>query len=280
MKRLIKKLSHIIPDKLYIKLKYRMRMGKFPDLKNPKTFNEKLQWLKLYDRKPIYTTMVDKYEVKKYVADLIGEEYVIPLLGVWDKFDDIDFDALPERFVLKCTHDSGGLVIFRDKKALDINKVKTKLNNSLKNNYFYHTREWPYKNVNPKIIAEKYLENDSGEELKDFKFFCFNGEPKIMYISNDIGSDPRTDFFDMDFNHLDLHFKDPNADVLPQKPVQFEKMKELAAILSKDIPHVRVDFYESNGNIYFGEFTFFHSGGMFDITPSEWKIILGEWIKI
>lgn len=284
-KTIIKKLISkgalgFLSDKCYLSLYYKVKLGKKLNLTNPKTFTEKLQWLKLYDRKPIYTTMVDKYEAKKYVADIIGEKHVIRLLGVWEKFEDIDFELLPERFVLKCTHDSGGLVICRDKRTFDMSIAKKKINKSLKRNYFLVGREWPYKNVHPRIIAEEYIENTSGEELKDYKFFCFNGVPKIMYIANDIGADPRTDFFDMDFNHLDLHFKDPNADVCPSKPAQFEKMKELAVVLSKGIPQVRVDFYESNGEIFFGEFTFFHSGGFFDVHPDEWSERIGDWIEL
>ena len=267
-------------DEKYLKMVFYNRMKKKLDLENPRTFNEKLQWLKLYNRKPIYTTMVDKHEVKKLVAGIIGEEYIIPTLGVWDKFDDIDFNLLPDKFVLKTTHDSGGVIVCNEKTKFDFKKAKKKISKKIKNDFYMKYREWPYKNVKPRIIAEQYVANDSSEELKDYKFFCFNREPKIMYISNDIGTDPRTDFFDMDFNHLDLHFKDPNADICPSKPENFEKMKTLAKVLSTGIPHVRVDFYEVNGKIFFGEYTFFHSGGFFNIQPIEWSERIGSWIKL
>ena len=277
-----KGLLNWMSDKTFLKMSYRINMGKKLDLENPKTFNEKLQWLKLYDRKPIYTTMVDKYEVKKYVANLIGEEYIIPTLGVWDRFEDIDFDALPNQFVLKCTHDSGGLVICKDKSQLDIKYAKSKINKCLKRNFYWLGREWPYKNVKPRIIAEKLIQDSTCEtmELTDYKFYCFNGEPKFMYISKDVAKDPKTDFFDMEYNRLDMRMRDPNSDVPPSKPICFEKMIEISKILSKNIPHLRVDFYFSNKNIYVGELTFFHCGGFVSIKPDSWNKIIGGWLKL
>jgi len=283
MKNIIKKISHMLPDRLYIKLKFKMRMGKFPNLKNPRTFNEKLQWLKLYDRKPIYTTMVDKYEVKKYVADIIGEEYIIPTLGVWDKFEDIDFDSLPDQFVLKCTHDSGGLVICRDKSLFDKEIAKKKIEASLKTKYFYHTREWAYKNVKPRVIAEKYMEDEQTAELRDYKFFCFNGEVKALFVATERqkqGEEVKFDFFDTEYNHLPIKQGHPNAKIPPEKPETFEEMKKLASKLSENIPEVRVDFYEVDGKVYFGELTFFHFGGMVPFEPEEWDERFGEWIKL
>ena len=267
-------------DKTYIKTLYRLRMGRKLNLENPSTFNEKLQWLKLYDRKPVYTTMVDKYAVKQYIADLVGEEYVIPTLGVWDSFDEIDFDALPNQFVLKCTHDSGGLVICRDKAKLDKDAAKQTLEASLKRNYYWQAREWPYKDVKPRIIAEKYLEDSEDDALTDFKFFCFDGVPKVMYISKDKGKDPRTDFFDMDFNHLPIKARDPNADAPPKKPKGFDEMQRISAFLSQNIPHLRVDFFEVNSKVYLGELTFFHMSGLTEISPPEWNLKMGSWIQL
>ena len=237
VKKIVKKLTMVLPDSLYIRLKYFQHFKKFPNLRNPKTFNEKLQWLKLHDRNPEYTKMVDKYEAREYIKEKIGEEYLIPLLGVWDSFDEIDFDSLPQQFVLKCTHDSGGLVICKDKSKLDIESARKKINKSLKNNYYWQGREWPYKNVKPRIIAEKYMVDEETKRrtgiecLVDYKFFCFNGEPKIMYYSMDKAEDPRTDFFDMEYNHLKMRMKDPNSDEIPLKPQGFEEMKALARIL-------------------------------------------------
>ena len=272
--------SLLIPDKLYLKTYYSHCFKKKLDLKKPQTFNEKLQWLKLYDRKPIYTTMVDKYAVKKYVAARIGEEYIIPTLGVWDHFDDIDFDNLPNQFVLKCTHDSGGLVICKDKVSFDKKEAKRKIQNCLKRNYYLTGREWPYKNVPRKIIAEKYMEDETGQ-LRDYKFYCFNGEPKIIMINSDreIGK-TKADYFDMDFNWLDLKWGYEHALVKPSKPINFEKMKELAVVLSKNIPELRVDFYEVNNKIYFGELTFFDGSGFDKIEPKEWDKKIGAWIKL
>lgn len=430
-----------MPDKMYLQHLFAERMGYQMDFNNPKTFNEKLQWLKLHDRKPIYTVMVDKVAVKDYVRAKIGDKYIIPTLGVYSSFSDIDFTKLPNRFVLKCSHDSGSIVICKDKNSFDYEEARRILENGLKRNWYLLGREWPYKNVPPRIIAEQYLEDTSleglldyklmsfngkvkfvfvctrrntpeglhvtfydlewnilpftrtypreevpcrkpeslglmiqlaeqiskdvpfsridfyeinskpyfgeitfypgcgfekfepdsfdtniGEMLNlpddflkeedkcalptffggggrliddslrqyfiyenlhildkgliDYKFFCFNGEPKIMYISNDHSEDPRTDFFDMNFNHLPILVKDRNADVIPDKPIQFEEMREIARILSKGIPHLRVDFYLINSQVYFGEMTFFHNCGLIPVKPEEWNNKMGDWIDI
>lgn len=269
-----------LPDKQHLQILYWARLGKKLDLKNPRTFNEKLQWLKLYNRKPEYTTMVDKYAAKAYIASRIGEEYVIPALGVWDTFDQIDFEALPEQFVLKCTHDSGCFVLCRDKSRLDLAAAREKIEASLKRNYFYHGREWPYKDVKPRILAEAYVEDTADDALTDYKFYCFGGIPKIMYIAKDHGKEPYTDFFDMDFNHLPLVIKDPHAPLLPSRPERFGQMKALAEKLSQDIPFLRVDFYDVNGRIYVGELTFFDGSGFESIEPEEWNAILGSWISL
>lgn len=271
-----------INDETYLKIAYRIKMGKKLNLDSPVTFNEKLQWLKLYDRRPEYTTMVDKYEVKKWVSAKIGEEYIIPTLGVWDKFDDINFNKLPEQFVLKCTHDSGGLVICKDKRKFDQQKARKKIETCLKHNFFWGQREWPYKNVKPRIIAEPYMEDADTKDLRDYKIFTFNGQVKALFIATDRESKEETkfDFFDANFRHLAFTNGHPNANVQPKKPKTFEKMKELAAQLSKGIPQVRVDFYEVNGKIYFGEMTFFHWSGMVPFNPEKWDRIFGEWIEL
>ncbi len=269
-------------DSIQIKRGWYGRMSYKLNLRSPKSYNEKLQWLKLHDRRPQYTTMVDKYAVKKYVADTIGEKYIIPTLGVWDKFDDIDFNSLPDQFVLKCTHDSGGLVICKDKNNLDLIKAKAKIESSLHTDYYLSGREWPYKNVPRRIIAEKYMEDSKTGELRDYKFFCFNGVVKWLFIATDRQNreEPYFDFFDMDFNHLPMQHGHPNAPVLPEKPEKFELMKELATKLSQGIPHVRVDFYEVDGAVFFGELTFFHHGGWTPFMPEKWDYIFGEEIDL
>lgn len=270
-------------DEAYLKMRYWLSMGKKLNLANPQTFNEKLQWLKLYDRNPEYTRMVDKYEAKKYVADRIGEEYIIPTLGVWERFDEIDFDALPDQFVLKCTHDSGGLVICRDKKTLDKEKARKKIEASLKMNYFYSGREWPYKNVKPRIIAEQYMEDTATAELRDYKIFTFDGVAKALFIATERGSsteETKFDFFDTEFRHLPFTNGHPNAKVRPAKPETFDEMLRLAEKLSANIPHLRVDFYEVNGKAYFGELTFAHWSGMMPFEPAEWDETFGTWIKL
>lgn len=280
-------LGKIFPDTLaadafYLKLLFKNRMGKKLNLANPKTYNEKLQWLKLYNRDPRYTMLVDKYAVKKYVESILGKEYIIPTLGIWDRFDDIDFNSLPDQFVLKCTHDSGGLVICTDKSKLDIEKVKNKINHALRRKYYKNTREWPYKNVKPRIIAEQYMVDESGYELKDYKFFVFDGIMKAMYIATDRNAETETcfDFFDRDFNHLPFTNGHPNALHAIKKPDNFEEMIAVAEKLGKGFPQVRIDLYNVKGKIYFGEITFFHWSGMKPFQPEEWDYIFGGWIKL
>lgn len=266
----------------FLRRKYRFSMGRELDLDHPTAYTEKLQWLKLYDHQPVYTTMVDKYAVKAYVTDTIGAEYVVPLLGVWERAEDIDFDSLPQRFVLKTTHDSGGIVVCKDKAALDIPAAKKKLRFFLNRDYYSCNREWPYKNVKPRIIAEAYMEDPRQGELRDYKFFTFGGEPKVLYIAQGRGRGEPTvaDFFDMEFNHLPFSIDHDMAPVPPEKPVNFELMKELAAKLSQGTPQLRVDFYEVDGHVYFGEMTFFHCSGMAPFHPEEWDRIFGDWVTL
>ena len=276
-----------LPDKQYLCLMYWAMLHKKLDLKNPKTFNEKIQWLKINDRKPEYTVMVDKYAAKQYVADRIGEQYIIPTLGVWESFDDIDFESLPNQFVLKCTHDSGGLVVCKDKSKLDKTAAKEKIEKSLKRNYYWSGREWPYKNVPPRIIAEKYMtdsQETNGEELslKDYKFYCFDGTMKFVMINSDRNSNKPTkaDYFDRDFNWLDFTWGYGHAEVRPEKPDKFKEMVSIAEKLSKRLPHIRVDLYECNGQIYFGELTFYDGSGFDEISPVEWDYKIGDYIKL
>ncbi len=269
-----------ISDEKYLKKKFKVLMKKELNLEHPKTFNEKLQWLKLYDRNPEYVKMVDKYEVKNYVAEKIGQEHIIPTFGVWDDFDDINFENLPDQFVLKCTHDSGGIVICKDKSNFNIDDARKKINKCLANEFFYYNREWPYKNVKPRIIAEKFMVDESGTELKDYKFFCFHGKPEYLFVATDRPYDTKFDFYDLEFNHLPIKNGHPNANKVISKPKGFDKMIELSKKLSEGIPHVRVDFYDINGQVYFGELTFYHFSGMVPFEPEEWDYKFGEFIKL
>lgn len=279
----MKALLKLCSDKTYFRVKWWARRMPYKlDLKNPLTFNAKLQWIKLYDRNPLYTTLVDKYRVKDYVRARVGDEHVVPLLGAWDSVDAIEWDKLPEQFVLKVNHDCGGQVICKDKSKLDKANAIEKLRKAFAKNYYFEGREWPYKNVKPKVFAEAYMEDEYGE-LRDYKFFCFDGEVKAMFIASDRqteGEEVKFDFFDADFNHLPFTQGHPNAVVQPQKPKGFEEMKQLAAKLSKGLSEVRVDFYDVNGKVYFGEFTFFHFGGMVPFKPVEWDYTFGSWIKL
>lgn len=272
-----------ISDEKYLKICYRAAFGKWPNLENPVTFNEKINWLKLHDRKPIYTNMVDKYEAKKFVASIIGEEYIIPTLGVWDNFDQINFDELPQKFVLKCTHDSGGLIVVKDKNVLDRKKAKRIIEKSLKRKFYYVAREWPYKNVKPRIIAEMYMEDDTTKDLRDYKFFTFEGKCKALFIATERqteGEETKFDFFDMDLNHMELTNGHPCASEQPSIPNSFELMRELAEKLSEGMHHLRVDFYEVNGKVYFGELTFSHWGGLMPFEPESWDKTFGDWIVL
>ncbi len=270
-----------IPDEKYLKIVYKSILKTELNLNNPETFNEKLQWLKLNDRNPQYINMVDKYEVKKYVANSIGEEYIIPTIGVWERFEDIDFNQLPNQFVLKCTHDSGGLSICKDKKEFSIKEAKKKLSKSLKRNFYYFGREWPYKNVKPRIIAEKYMVDESGIELKDYKIFCFNGKAKFILVDFGRFSNHYRNIYDLDWNLLDLQIKFPsdNNNKIP-KPKKLDEMINIAEKLSKDIPHLRVDLYSINEKIYFGELTFYHGSGFTNFLPEEWNNIVGDLLEL
>ena len=273
------KFSAKLDDEKYVRFIYKWCFKKKLDLENPKTFSEKLQWIKLYDHNELYTRVVDKYAVKEYIASQIGEEYIIPTIGLWSNFDEIDFEKLPQSFVLKCTHDSGGLVICKDKSNLDIKKARKKIVKSLNRNFFLLGREWPYKGVKPQIIAEPYI-SDSNGELNDYKFFCFNGQPKMLFIASDRGIDTRFDFFDMDFNHLPFEQGHPNSTKVLKKPDGFDHMKKLAMKLSEGFPEVRVDFYNVDGKIYFGELTLFHFSGFVPFEPEEWDEKIGSWLEL
>lgn len=419
---MIKKCPNLMPDKFYLSILWKMDMGYEIDWKNLQTFNEKLQWLKLYDRNPLYTTLVDKYRVKQWVAEKIGEQYVIPTLTVYNSVEEIDLNKLPNQFVLKCNHDSGSVVVCRDKSSFDLEATKAKLGKALKHNFYWDAREWPYKNVKRCVFAEQFMKDSTMKEdvldhtkffkvdfnlfkwhkrklydthwscietnihqsaeqessydkskaldemlglskrlgerfkqvqvgyyiiddrvifgelsfhygegfedfnpeefgvkkeeyiklnptkrfkasgvivkdgyvaylhsesvipafvgLKDYKWYCFNGEPKVMYIANDRAEFPTMNFYDMDFEPLPLYTKDPPAFEDPEKPMSFEEMKRLSSELSKGIPQVRVDFYENDTGIYFGEMTFFHGGGFSEVHPKEWNLKMGDWIKL
>lgn len=270
-------------DKQFIVKAYKYRMNKRINLCKPKTFNEKLQWLKLYDRNPEYTNMVDKYEAKKYVASIIGKEYIIPTLGIYNKFDEIDFDKLPKQFVIKCTHDSGGLIIVKNKDELDIKNAKNIINRCLKRNYYYLGREWPYKDVKPRIIIEEYIEDNKGE-LNDYKVYAFNGKCDYVMVCIDRAKkETKFLYFDKNWNIKKEFSNDGKMygdTLIIDKPINLDKMFEFASILSKGIPFVRVDFYEVSGKLYFGELTFYPSSGFDTDRTRECDKALSEALKL
>lgn len=280
---LLMRLGRWLPDELYIKLQYWLYMGKKLDLKNPKTFTEKIQWLKLHNRKEEYHRLVDKCEVKKVVASIIGDEYIIPTLGVWDSFDKIDFSILPDKFVLKTTQGSHSSFICRDKKDFDKEKAKKSFRIWMRSSPYEKFREWAYKGIKPRILAEQYLELKKGEDLVDYKFYCFNGKPLYCQVIKDRTTKETIDFFDKDWNHqefLGLHTKVTHSKVTIECPINYGKMLEVAEVLSQDVPFLRVDLYNLGGKIYFGELTFYPAAGLGCFTPDKWNLKLGELIKL
>lgn len=278
-----RKLEPYLSDKLFLQIRFWLIVGYWPNLDKPKSFNEKLNWLKLHDIHPEYTRMVDKVTAKEYVAGIIGSEYIIPTLGVWNSVDDIDWNSLPNQFVIKVTSDSGGIVVCKDKSTLNIDEAKAKLEKGWGKNYYKYNKEYPYKDLSPRIIAEEYMEDESGYELKDYKIFCFDGEPKYLFVATDRqkkDEETKFDFFDLDWNHLPVTNGHPNNPLPIDRPQNFNEMIEIAKKLSAGKPHVRVDLYNIRGKIYFGELTFFHWSGMVAYNPREWDYKFGEYIKL
>lgn len=270
-----------LPDKAYLDLVFLFLFGHRIDWNNPKTFNEKLQWIKINCRDSRYPLLVDKYEVKRIMTEILGEEYVIPNLGVWEDASDIDFDMLPERFVLKCTHDSGSVIICKDKNKLEVDKVRASLNEHMGKSAYWFGREWPYKLVKPRIIAEPYLE-DEDAQLKDYKFMCFNGNMKCCFVFSDRFEDSgvKLNVYDKDWNPMDVGRKYTTMKPGVKQPKNYALMIKFAELLSKEIPFVRVDFYEVRGKLYFGEMTFFPNSGFTAFHPENWDAILGEWLTL
>lgn len=266
-------------DETYLKMRFRMEMGYKLDLKNPRTYNEKLQWLKLYDRNPLYPQIVDKYRAKEYVASIIGEQYIIPTLGIYDSYEAIDFDALPQQFVLKCTHDSGSIYICRDKSCLDRERAEFVLKHGLKKDPVRYAREWPYSQVPRRIIAEQYMEDESHQELKDYKIFTFSGKAALIQVDYGRFHQHKRNLYTLDWEYIDASFLYPTdpQHVIP-RPEKLELMIELAERLSQKLPHVRVDFYSIGSRIYFGEMTLYHGAGFEKFKPVEWETKMGDWL--
>ena len=270
--------SPCLNDKQFIKLWYRHRIGKKLNLREPKTFNEKQNWLKLFDRNPRYTRMADKYAVKALIAETVGEEYVVDNYGVYDSWRDIDFSKLPDQFVIKCTHDSGGAFVCRSKSTFDFEKTRKRIEHNLGTNCFLSSREWPYKNIKPRIIIDRFLDDHTGKELRDYKFWCFGGKPTYMYCTIK-GDNVYENFYDMNFNPVMIDHGFPRHMPEFEKPANFDVMKNLATRLSMGIPFVRIDFFDVDGKVYFGEFTFFDWGGTRPF-GGDWDRVLGDLIEL
>lgn len=281
MNKIVYSLLSVLPDKAYIKLQYRYLTGKKLNLKAPSRYNEKLQWLKLYDHNPEYTKLVDKFLVKEFVAEKIGAKYIIPTLGVWNKAEDINFENLPEKFVLKCNHDSKSVFICKNKAFFDRKQAIITLNKAMKRNHFMYGREWPYKNVKPLIIAEKYMEDETGG-LQDYKVMCFNGKAKLVQVHRGRFTDHYThDIYDTAWVHQNFNQKgEVNAETLMPKPIFLDEMLKLSESLAKGIPHIRVDWYYVDHQLYFGELTFFDASGYLDFEPDELNEVIGSWIEL
>lgn len=271
-----------IPDRLYLHLFYFFRTNKKLNIDDPRSFNEKLQWLKLNNRNKIYTIMVDKYESKMFFESKIDSGFQVPIYGVFDRFEDIDFQSLPDSFVIKTTHDSGGVIVVKNKKDVDFKKIERKIKKSLNTNYYYNGREWPYKNVRPRIIVEKFLVDKQNESLIDYKVMCFNGEPQIIQTITERNQDGFKDnYFDSEWNELMIPRKSTVRNCnIPSRPRNLNKMIELSRNVSKNIPFLRVDFFEVNSKLYFGEFTFFPANGCIDFLNEKDNLMLGDLIKL
>ena len=269
-----------IPTKYYLKIVYWIKTGKKLNLESPKGFNEKINWLKINDIHEEYTKYVDKIEVKKIVEERIGKGYTFPLLGYWEKFENIDFDSLPSKFVLKCTHDSGSVKIIKDKEKVNYKELRNFYSNRLKVSAYNLGREYPYRDVRKFIMAEEYIVDENGKTPNDYKFFCFNGEPKFMFVATDRETDVTHTLYDMDFKRLPIHYIHKQIDYEMEKPTTFELMKEIARKLSIGMRFVRIDLYEINGKVYFGEYTFFPAGGFYLMEPNEWELKFGDMIKL
>ena len=269
-----------IPNTPYLHIVYLIKTGKILNLKKPQTFCDKLNWLKLNNINPEYTKLVDKIAVRDYLIKKIGKDICIPLLGTYNCYEDIDFDRLPDKFVIKCSHDSGSTKIIQDKALINHKELSSFFNNRLRQNPYFLGREYPYKDVIPRICIEEYMVSEENSDLNDYKFFCFDGKPEILFIATERSSNCKFDFYDMDFNHLDIINIHPQSNLVINKPINFEQMKELVSNLSEGMKFVRIDLYEINGKIYFGEFTFFHAGGFWPMKPDEWEIKLGNLISI
>lgn len=282
----IRKIWFLFPnDKLYLQIIYFLEMGHVLNLKKPSKFTEKIQWLKIYDRKPVYTFVVDKITAKEYVANIVGSRFIIPNLGVWNNFDDIDFSLLPQKFVLKTNHGSasGGVLICKDKTTFNITEAKKKLEKGLRYNAYYKYREWPYKNIKPKIFAEELLEMEKDEELIDYKFFCFNGEPKFCQVIKDRRTKETIDFFDMEWKHLDFIGLNPKAEfskIPPQRPTTLPQMIEVARKLSTLAAFCRVDMYETGDTCYFGEITLYPASGIGKFNPITVDEMMGSMLSL
>lgn len=260
---------------------FTQQVGYIPNIDNPKSFNEKIQWLKLYYRNPLLTKCADKYTVREYVKEKIGEQYLIPLIGIYDNPDQIDFNKLPNKFVLKTNNGSGKNIICKNKKKLNIEETKSKLTEWLKpeNSHYFYSYEWAYKDIKPKIICEEYLESKDGD-LKDYKFMCFHGKIENIFVCTDRKNSLKVNFYDLNWKLLPFTRLYPNSNKKISKPKYFKKMVEIAEMLAKDFPFVRVDLYENKNNIYFGELTFYPGNGMEKFQPPEWDYKMGKFLSI
>lgn len=277
-------LYYLLPDSVYLKMRYKEVFGESLNLNNPQKFSEKIQWLKLHDRKTFYKDLVDKYKVKPIISSIIGEEYIIPTLGMWSKFEDIDFSALPNQFVLKCNHDSASITICRNKDTFIPSEHAWKYTDVfLKRDYYhYQNKQWAYKGIKPCIIAEEFKDDGKYESLTDYKLYCFNGIAKCVRVLVNRSVDLRANMYDMDWNRMPFDHIHPSTTDIIDKPKNLSLMKELAEKIARfvDNPYVRVDFYEVKGKVYFGEVTFYPEGGMGYFDPKEWDYTFGSWIDL
>lgn len=273
--------KNFFKDEEMIRKIFKQRLGREVNLENPKKFNDKLQWLKLNWYDPLAVKCADKYAVREVVKDKIGEEYLNELYAVYNSVDEIDISKLPNKFVLKGTHGSGFNIICKDKENMNWKKEKKKMKRWLRKNYYWRTREWVYKDIKPRIVAEKYLKHPEYGDLKDYKIYCFNGEPKLTQVDIDRFGNHKQNFYDKNWNFKDIRIwceNDPDNQI--KKPKNYADMIRISKILSKPFPHVRVDLYNVDGKIYFGELTFFHQSGMANFIDKDLEIQMGNWVDL
>jgi len=274
-------IRRVVPASFFASLEYRLEMGKKLNLKNPHTLSEKVQWLKLNDRNPIYVRLMDKYEVRQYIKSEVGEQYLVPLIGLYDTVDEIPFEALPNQYVIKCTHDSGSVIFKNAANLISTQDIKTHLAKALQTNYYYQHREWGYKDIRPRVICEHLIHTRDGNQPRDYKYFCFDGEPRFLVVVTDRATGAMMNFYDLEWNVLPVTQHYPPINYVLDRPGKFSAMIDIARKLAQGFRHMRVDMYlDAEENIFVGELTFYHFAGIVKFEPEEYDEYFGRFFHL